>query len=436
MRIISILLIITFHLSLFSQNSMNRDVPEVVEKAFSRKFPRAENASWDKVDDNYKVDCFYRDQHTYAEFTPEGDWVLTVFSEDPKNLYPPIERYLDENFKKDKVVIYEKAVKADRQNYYYVQLQRKDKDLDEPLIFELFFDKTGNIEEVKLPEGVEDMTIVGIDERNTEIPAEVIDKWQRRFPRSEGIEWTKKVNTSDSIDYNFIAKFVYRDRITQAEFLPNGDWVETRQVYDEKDLYPPVVKYIEENHWFDELIIAEKVTRHDRKDYYYVKLERMEKGQFRPYVFELFFSKTGKIERVERPEKLKNQYLLTVDIPDNVAKKFRSRFTAAQDVTWETSEGNWVAKFIYRDMPTTTTYSDSADWILTTTQLDVKDIYRPIQRVLDDQYSDYNVMYAEKTTRSDRNDYYYVELISKKKNLEPQKMGLFFDKMGRLKEED
>ncbi|MCD4663951.1 MAG: PepSY-like domain-containing protein, partial [Bacteroidales bacterium] len=158
--------------------------------------------------------------------------------------------------------------------------------------------------------------------------------------------------------------------------------------------------------------------------------------QFRPYVFELFFNKSGNIQKVNRPEELKNQYLLTVDIPKEVAKKFKSRFSGAQDVTWETSEGNWWADFIYRDLPTSAEFTDSAQWVSTIVELDTKDLYAPIQRFLDNQYSDYKVMYAEKTTRKDRKDYYYIDLISKKKNLSSQQIALFFDKTGRLIEKD
>jgi hypothetical protein len=299
----------------------------------------------------------------------------------------------------------------------------------------LFFDKTGTIEQAKLPESINDMTIVGITDPNSEIPPEVIDSWQKRFPKAEDINWSKKAHPSDTIDHVFIGTFVYRGYPTKAEFLPNGQWLETRTQYDEKGLYAPVVKYIEENHWYDDLIIAEKVTRADRQDYYYAKLERMEKGQFRPYVFELFFSKSGKIQEVRRPEALKSQYLLTVDVPQEVARKFKGRFASASDETWETKDGNWVASFNYRGMPTTAEFTDSAEWIMTVTQLDIKTLYSPIQRVLDKEYAQYRPVFAEKATRSDRDDYYYVELVGKKKNVDPNKLGLFFDKTGRLKED-
>ena len=435
MKIFFPLALFLFSLSLSGQQTTDLNIPEAVQKSFSKKFPRAENISWNQVDKNYKVDCFYRERATYAEFKPDGEWVMTVTDLDTKTLYPPIQRYLDENFKRDKVILAEQAVRADRNDYYYVQLEVKDDETKETHIIELFFDKTGTIEQAKLPESINDMTIVGITDPNSEIPADVIDSWQKRFPRAEEIEWTKKSHPSDTIDVYFIASFIYRDRPTKAEFLADGSWVETRAQYDEKDLYTPVVRYIAENHWYDELIIAEKVTRADRQDYYYVKLQRMEKGQFRPYIFELFFSKSGQIQEVRRPEVLKSQYLLTVDIPPLVARKFKGRFASAQDVTWETKEGNWVASFTYRDMPTTAEFTDSADWVQTVQQVDVKNLYSPIQRILDREYPEYKPVYAEKTTRKDRNDNYYVELVGKKKDVDPHKMGLFFDKTGRLKED-
>ena len=184
-----------------------------------------------------------------------------------------------------------------------------------------------------------------------------------------------------------------------------------------------------------DFIDALKVTRADRQDYYYVHLEQMEKGQSEPYKYELFFDKAGKIQKINRPEVLKSQYLLTVDVPDLVGKKFKSRFSSAQDVTWERSNGKWVSSFYYRDLPTTAEFTDSADWVMTVVELDLKNLYAPLQRNLDENYSDYRVTYAQKATRKDRNDYYYVELVGKKKTVSPHKQGLMFDKTGRLKEE-
>lgn len=62
-----------------------------------------------------------------------------------------------------------------------------------------------------------------------------------------------------------------------------------------------------------------------------------------------------------------------------------------------------------------------------------QDLYSPIQRFIDQNHSDYKVSYAEKILRSDRNNSYYVESVSKKKNLEKQQISLYFDGSGRPK---
>ena len=418
--------------SAFAQMSNNKEIPDAVQKNFVKRFPRAENVSWDKVDNNYKADCFFRGRGTYAEFTPEGEWVQTVTEMDVKALYPPVEKYLSENYKKDKIVLAEQSIRADKKNYYYVQLSRKEKDRKEPYIFELFFDKTGKIEQIKTPEGVQQMTVVGIDNPNNETPSAVIDSWQKRFPKAEQIVWTKNKVNIDSINYT--ATFIFKENLTKALFQPNGTWIETRIQFEEKSLSEAIIKYIEENHWDDDLVIAEKVSSQGKPDCFYVKLERFQKGQFKPFVFELFFDKTGKLIKANRSEELKNQFLLTVDIPAEVAKKFNGRFTNAGNVKWESKEGNWVSYFTYRGLPTSAEFSDSAEWVMTVVQIDTKNLYAPIQRYIDNEYPDYNVIYAEKATRADRNDYYYIELISKKKKEEGQKVGLTFDKTGKIKE--
>jgi hypothetical protein len=435
MKIIYSLLLFAFSLSLFSQSAADLNIPDEVKKSFSRKFPRAENVSWNKVDENYKVDCFYKTRATYAEFSKEGSLIITITDLDLKTLYTPIQKHLDKNYGKDKIILAEKAVKADKQDYYYVQIERKNRETKEKYTAELFFDKTGRIEQVKLPEGINDMTIVGIDDPNSEIPAEVIDSWQKRFPKAEDIDWAKKDNLSDTIDFNFVGTFVYRQMPTSAEFLPNGKLLETKTTYKKKELYVPVLKYLDENYSSLDFIDALKVTRADRQYYYYVHLEQMEKGQSEPYKYELFFNKAGKIQKINRPEVLKSQYLLTVDVPTLVGKKFNSRFSSAKDVTWERSEGKWVSSFYYRDLPTTAEFTDSAQWVMTVVELELKNLYTPLQRNLDKNYDDYRVTYAQKATRKDRKDYYYVELVGKKKTVSPHKLGLMFDKAGRLKEE-
>ena len=251
----------------------------------------------------------------------------------------------------------------------------------------------------------------------------------------KNISWSKKRIPGDSIYFNYIGSFVYRDQKTIAEYTANGEWQETKSNLNKEELYLPVLKYLDENYKDFNFIEAKKVTRSDKKDYYYVHLEQLEKEQTRPFKYELFFNKAGKLDKINRPEDLKEEFLLTEEIPDEIAKKFNSRFARAEDVAWTKGEGEWTSKFYYRNLPTTAIYTDSAEWIMTVVDLDVKQLYAPIQRNIDENYKEYKVTSAQKATRQDRNDYYLVTLTAKKKTVEPQNQELRFNKTGKLIEE-
>ena len=104
----------------------------------------------------------------------------------------------------------------------------------------------------------------------------------------------------------------FGNKTQQRSFTQEGDWIEARTNLKEKELHRLILAYLEEHHKSDDFIVAEKVTRADRKNYYYVKMKRQVRGETRPYNFELFFDQSGRIEKVNRPEELRNQYLLTV----------------------------------------------------------------------------------------------------------------------------
>ena len=98
MKILNTLMVFLLTISLFSQTADELNIPEAVKKSFSRKFPRAENISWNKIGENYKVDCFYKTRATYAEFAEDGAIMITITDLDINSLYPPIQKYLDENY--------------------------------------------------------------------------------------------------------------------------------------------------------------------------------------------------------------------------------------------------------------------------------------------------------------------------------------------------
>lgn len=420
-----LLLLIFLTPVLFAQQSDNDDTPKNIIKSFNKRFPRATDISWDQVDNNYKVDFIFRDRLSYAEYTPEGEWLMTVVDKDINNIYPPIDRYLKEHYKKDKILFIEKATKKDRKDYYYIQVSRKIKGVKEPFIIELYFNKTGKIEEVIKPDELKDVENEG-NEDIIDVPEIVLKNFNKRFPRVTELIW-------DIIDTNYTVDFEYRDKTTNAEFSPGGVWVLTKTEIDPKNLFSPIKRYIDQNYKSQKVQYAEKVVKSDRNNYYYVQIYKKIKGV--KYITVLYFNKVGKFTKVIRPKGLEDEYSNQVEAPEIVLKKFKSRFVRATDITWETLDSNYIAKFIFREKKTVAQFTTEGQWLMTTFEIDTKNIYAPIQRFLEKNCSDYKVNFIEKTTKNDRKDFYYVELYGKKKNIDPQELGLYFNKSGKLIED-
>ena len=133
--------------------------PGVVKKTFEKKFPKTENASWKQVDSNYVVTFIFRDINQKAEFTPDAKLVSTTTAMDPKNLFRPIETYLDKNYKKFKITSADKIVynstyakqfpEKKLKNYFEVKISQKMRGSKKPKITTIFFDSKGGLDRVE-----------------------------------------------------------------------------------------------------------------------------------------------------------------------------------------------------------------------------------------------------------------------------------------------
>ncbi len=132
--------------------------PSNIKKAFDKKFPNNEEAKWVQVDSNYIVTFFLRDVEQKAEFSPEAKLVATTSFMEPKNLFRPLENYLEKNYKKYKVLSAEK-VTYDRnyaklfpekklKSYYMVKISEKVKGSKKPKLSTIYFDSKGTLDRI------------------------------------------------------------------------------------------------------------------------------------------------------------------------------------------------------------------------------------------------------------------------------------------------
>jgi hypothetical protein len=270
-------------------------------------------------------------------------------------------------------------------------------------------------------------------------PEKVLKGFAKKFPKvKKGVTWSKIKILSDSINELYIAKFEDRKKATTAKYSPNGYWIETEIAYTEDRLSRGILKYIYENHYEDDLELAKKVIRHDKNDYYYVKMKRFKKKQFRPYYFELWFDLRGKIQKVKRPDELKSDYFITAELPKKVAKTYMKKYRNVKDAKWRLKGDAYVGEFTYRTIPMETYISkDSAQWIKTIEKPEIKKarIFSPVKRYVEKNYPKYKIAAYQKIVYPNKTkSYYHVKLLAKKKKTSPQEIELDFNKSGKLME--
>jgi hypothetical protein len=73
------------------------DVPLAVVLRFKQRFPGALNPAWELDEGMYEVEFLWRGQDSVeAEFSPDGDWMKSVFPATPADLPAKARAHLDE----------------------------------------------------------------------------------------------------------------------------------------------------------------------------------------------------------------------------------------------------------------------------------------------------------------------------------------------------
>ncbi len=133
----------------------------------------------------------------------------------------------------------------------------------------------------------------------------------------------------------------------------------------------------------------------------------------------------------------------STDVPALVKKMFDKKFPRSEEVSWEQIDSNYIASFFFRVNDQKAEFAPDGKLVSTTTIMDPKNIFRPLENYLIKKYKKYKVVKAEKIIY-DRNyqklfpekklkNYYYVEISLKVKGSKtPQINRLWFDGIGAI----
>ena len=315
-----------------------------------------------------------------------------------------------------------------------------------------------------------------------------------------------KVKSWEMIDGNYYASIKIDGQSGKAEISPNGKWLSTKFPVGEKELPSSIIKYFYDNYPGFKIVISQNIEEPDDNNFYYLKIQKkgLNQDEDGELFFDLagnltkstapeivkpdsknesakkdeFFEEDKPVKksnkRIEKEEEIEEEADVkpikkakvaptsksvgsskksrkdeesdnssNADVPGTVKKMFDKKFPRTEDVSWEQVDSNYVATFFFRINDQKAEFAPDGKLVSTTTIMDPKNIFRPLENYLIKKYKKYKIVKAEKILydrmyqklfpEKKLKNYYYVEISLKVKGSKvPQINKLWFDGVGAI----
>ena len=223
------------------------DVPNIVQKAFTKKVMQPENLSWNTIDDYYVADCIIKEQKNELYFTKAGVWekTYTYLSEDA--ITGAMLKHLTTNYKGFKFVTAIKETRADKQDKVLVEFIEKANQKAQ-VSTSIVFDKLGRIlktynADAEQPSDIyAKLSVDMINENPQEIPELAIASFKQKYPKITGVEWSEN-------DEGYYLASYYGVRGKEVVVMEgNGSMIEIRTEANRDNISSNIESYVKKNH--------------------------------------------------------------------------------------------------------------------------------------------------------------------------------------------
>jgi len=137
----------TFGMSVSAQDNAPITVPETVKAAFTKQFPKAENAKWEMEDKtDYEVNFKQTGQKMSSKYSAQGKWMETEQGITEADLPEPVRKAIAASYADHKVEGAEKA-ETPEGTVYEVDLEKGEHEM------EVVFNADGKVLKAKIEEG-------------------------------------------------------------------------------------------------------------------------------------------------------------------------------------------------------------------------------------------------------------------------------------------
>lgn len=128
----SLLLASTMTGSAVAQDLKEKDVPDVVKSAFTKKYPDAKKVSWEKEKGNFEANWGGKSgEDNSAVFTPAANFVEIVIAIPINQLPASVVTYVNKNYHRTKITEAGKVTNAAGTHMYEAEINGKDLIFDE-----------------------------------------------------------------------------------------------------------------------------------------------------------------------------------------------------------------------------------------------------------------------------------------------------------------
>lgn len=300
--------------SLVAQNIKESEVPNAVIQQVTAEFPDQKIRSWTTSAGNYIGQTRIEGATAFLVFNESGKYLRTTYPLSSKELPTRLLDYVDKSFKGARIGNSELVEDESGLDYYGIELRKEG--VGQGKLAELKFDMNGNLmqrvdfeTQEPLPPAIvipdqdairkmkEGKTVTGAISKLTssQVPPAVVANFNKKFPRSEAASWYL-------LGEDYGVDFMFKETRNEAHYSASGAWILTKEEMLPDYIYAPVQRYLETEYPRYDIKYAEKITRADRINTFYVEVFQRVKGVSEPPVTQLFFDNTGRIERANTPQ--------------------------------------------------------------------------------------------------------------------------------------
>jgi len=398
------------------------ELPPAVLNNFKKKFAKVEESHWDSLDNIYSAHFLVDEMKNRVDFNAAGDWLATMEEVDDEMLFPAVGKYLEDNYPDLIFENGEKTTKRDRSITWYVEMATKTRKGEEPQITKLYFDKSGKLISEERPKAVvTEVDDTNVADQGDDDKTEDVGDVGEDAPGKTG----EKVKPSElpSGIQKYVAENYPGCKIKEATF----------DDYDEYGIsYQIIVRKEGLNQKANELYFSDKgKLLFDPNP----PLEKVKKAETPAAAPKKEKKAVQKVEEEDEEEAPANAFATREDdVPDIIRKSFKKRFPKAEEAEWYETDGKFEVEFYNNETKTRLGFGADGMVLVTKTEMDPGSLMGPIVNHLDENYPQYKISYAEKVIRKDRKNYFYIELYTKKRNVTPAEVQVYYDKVGRIME--